>query len=370
MKVIWRGRFFYQVSFISLLLSAAAGVLLPIHASSQGLAGQAATQQIMCDGLVREAEDGALAGSFQTIADSRARGGGAINTPLETGRNPRVHYVDFCFTIETSGKYGMLANAYGPGTQHDSFFIQLNDFSTEDDEFGYVWDTSEGETYIESYVTRWLGPELKTHEQLFFDLERGQQIVRFRIREDGTHLDWLELVLFEAATPVPSPTPLPTATPTAEAPLDPGALFLPMIYEAPDIFPTPTPIPTATPTEPICLDRDQEPNNISRDVGEIPICKNVFVPGTVSLQDDQRDTYLLEHEAAGNLEILLTNIPAGNHLTLTLFDSKGNPVMTNGDETISKRIVISDLPPSSYFVVVYFNAGLSGAQPYTLQVIN
>ena len=182
-----------------------------------------------CGGLVQEAEDGELFGHFVIGNDPAASNGAYIHVPNGTGdgRHDGPSRAEYCFTIATPGTYHLRGRVYGDSGHNDSFFVRVNG----DPIAAYLWDT----TRNTNYATDYLSDRGKANPVVLTLMYPGEQDVTVNLREDGTRLDQLELVLVE---PLPataqmsylrsSPAPFnPTAASASDASLplednDPG----------------------------------------------------------------------------------------------------------------------------------------------------
>ncbi|MEM7799922.1 MAG: hypothetical protein AAF633_12080 [Chloroflexota bacterium] len=364
--------------------------------SPTSTATPAATQSLVCNGLEREAEDGRLFGDFDIVADSNARNGEYVLASASADEsNPTAHGVELCFTVSDPGQYRLLSRAKAGNGNEDSFFVQIN--GEPSDAVGYAWRVPlNSGNFIEDYVSGGVAPYIV--DPVVVELPVGEQVVTVMLRETLTGIDWLRLEKVDS-TPTPTATNTPTATstatpdpgstaeptPTASSTSTPsasptpsvtptiltgpmGPVYLPMVYENPDIFPTATPVPSATPAPQTCLASEREPNNISAQVDDLPICFNQDIQGTLSVGSDIRDFYFIELDQPGSLLATMTGVLPGNQFILALYDGNGVPIYSNGEETLNKNLVARDLPVGFYFVGVYIDRGAGADQPYTLRV--
>ncbi len=142
-----------------------------------------------CGGLVQEAEDGELFGLFTMGQDSAASEGAYIHVPDQSddGRHDGPSRAEYCFTIATPGTYHLRARVYGDSGHADSFFVRVNGSPSR----AYLWDTTRNTSYATDYLSDRGGanPVILTLDT------PGANIVTVNLREDGTRLDQLELVL-------------------------------------------------------------------------------------------------------------------------------------------------------------------------------
>lgn len=144
-----------------------------------------------CGGLVQEAEEGELFGLFTIGHDTAASGGAYIHVPDQSGdgRPDGPSRAEYCFTVATPGTYHLRARVYGDSGHTDSFFVRVNGSP----EGAYLWDT----TRNTSYATDYLSDRGKANPVVLTLDISGSHIVTVNLREDGTRLDQLELVLVE-----------------------------------------------------------------------------------------------------------------------------------------------------------------------------
>ena len=139
------------------------------------------------DGLVREAEEGTLSGSFVIGSDPAANGGqyvyipgyGVNLTPDESQK------MEFSFTVPATGAYRIKAWVYAPDGAHDSFLVRVNDNPAA----GYEWHVLQNTTYAQDYVRDGVGAdpvEIRLNENSTATISVYQ-------REAGTRLDKIEL---------------------------------------------------------------------------------------------------------------------------------------------------------------------------------
>lgn len=138
--------------------------------------------------LSREAENGALSGQMQTVADGAASGGQYVVVPQGSGYSWSLgssSQASYCFTITEASNYRIEGVAYGSAPLSDSFFVTVDGQPTE----GYLWDTPANETYRNDYVSDRNGAD-----PVVVNLSAGEHTITFHHREDGTRLDTVKLV--------------------------------------------------------------------------------------------------------------------------------------------------------------------------------
>ena len=158
---------------------------------------------MVCTGLEREAEEGALSGQFVIGNDAAASGGAYVWIPDGGGNalgGPGETRVDLCFTVTEAGPYQMLGSVYTdqPGGYSDSFFVAVDGGPIG----GYLWDVTNNTQYQPSLVTNRTNDDPLVGEPVEVTLSAGQHIVTVYNREDGTRLDKLELLPSVAASAV------------------------------------------------------------------------------------------------------------------------------------------------------------------------
>ena len=108
----------------------------------------------VCDGLVREAEEGVYFGSFVLGSDIAASGGQYVWVPDGTGDElggPGASRVDLCFTVVDAGAYNLQGYVYTdpPGGNSDSFFVTVDNAPA----VAYLWDIADNTTYAPVLVS-------------------------------------------------------------------------------------------------------------------------------------------------------------------------------------------------------------------------
>ena len=130
-----------------------------------------------CEGLTREAEEGALSGTMQSA-------GSYVHVPDGTGNASSAgnNKVDLCFTVTDPGLYRVSAQVQGIDGSGDSFFVTYSGAS-------YLWDVPQGSGFTADDVSDRGGDN-----PVLFDLGAGEQTISVHLREDGTRLDRMTLV--------------------------------------------------------------------------------------------------------------------------------------------------------------------------------
>jgi hypothetical protein len=139
-------------------------------------------------GLIQEAEDGRLFGSFETMSDSRASGGQYVHVPNGTGKRnegpDEAHKVEYTFNVPETGIYRIKGWVYAANGSDDSFWVKVNGNPSQ----GYLWDVSVNTNYQMDYASDRDGAD-----PVEVMLEAGTNVVTIYLREDGTRLDKIEL---------------------------------------------------------------------------------------------------------------------------------------------------------------------------------
>ncbi len=144
-----------------------------------------------CSGLVQEAENGEIFGLFTIGHDTAASNGAYIHVPDQSGdgRPDGPSRAEYCFIVATPGTYHLRARVYGDSGHTDSFFVRVNDSPAG----AYLWDTTRNTTYATDY----LSDRGRANPVVLTLNTPGENYVTVHLREDGTRLDQLELVLVE-----------------------------------------------------------------------------------------------------------------------------------------------------------------------------
>jgi hypothetical protein len=142
-----------------------------------------------CNAMSYEAEDGDIIG-FQVIKDRQARGGAYVHVPEGNGSAwipNQQHKVSFCFDVRTAGNYQLQTMVHSPDVNSDSFWLSLNGSSP-----GRArWDTAPGAFVPDVAAISGMG------EPATVALAPGRHIIDVLLREDGTGLDSVSLVLVD-----------------------------------------------------------------------------------------------------------------------------------------------------------------------------
>jgi len=177
-----------------------------IHAGAEDFCGDGIDQDcdgidLNCagnDGLVREAEDGTLSGSFVIGSDSAASGGQYVHLPggYSFKLTPEdSQKIEFSFNVSTAGYYRIKTWVYAVDGAHDSFFVRVNDNPTA----GYAWHVLNNTTYAQDYVRDGV---VGTDPVEVWLNENSTARVKVYQREAGTRLDKIELEPVNGTPPV------------------------------------------------------------------------------------------------------------------------------------------------------------------------
>ena len=141
------------------------------------------TSNSSCGGLSQEAEAGTVFGSFAVANDSNASGGKYVAAPRGSGSNysfSTPNRVEYCVHVNQAGKYRVKGWVYATDSNHDSFFVQIDDQPAN----GYLWDTKKNTSYAQYYLyTR------AQRDPIEVNLSAGDHSIVFYLREDDTRLD-------------------------------------------------------------------------------------------------------------------------------------------------------------------------------------
>jgi len=135
--------------------------------------------------LIKEAEEGQHFGSFIIGENPQASGGKFVHVP--NGGNTGTitdDSVRMTFTIEESGTYQIKAWVLALAGEDNSFFVTVNNQPAG----GYLYDTPIGELFVEDYVN-----DRDKQDPVELQLNPGEVVVEFLLREDGGQLDKVEL---------------------------------------------------------------------------------------------------------------------------------------------------------------------------------
>jgi len=138
--------------------------------------------------LVREAEEGVIAGAFEIVNDTTASGGYYIQVPNPTGTRfdgpDDTHKMTYTFNISETGTYRIKGAVHAASGSDDSFWVQVNGEPAD----GYLWDVLQNTSYQKDYVNDRDGAD-----PVEIWLPAGVNTVSVYLREDGTRLDSIEL---------------------------------------------------------------------------------------------------------------------------------------------------------------------------------
>lgn len=127
-----------------------------------------------------EAENGQLIGRFAAQQDADASGGAYVAAEKRVGNTKVFDAADgvmFCFDALEAGEYSFSADVMAPNNGANSFIVRV-DYYDE-----WVWDVEMSKSYEQQKVTDHTGAQVKTQ------LEPGQHVVGFYLRDSGTRLD-------------------------------------------------------------------------------------------------------------------------------------------------------------------------------------
>lgn len=148
-----------------------------------------------CGGLIQEAEEGALRGSFAVEEDPTASGGKYIDSPENTGSywyGPNtLQSAKYCFDVKNAGIYRIDARVFGPDLLSDSFYVRVDDPKS----IAYLWDTHATSGFVSDSVNHRF-----VADPVLLKLPSGLHTVTVYVREDGTKLDTLQLVFTDTYT--------------------------------------------------------------------------------------------------------------------------------------------------------------------------
>ncbi len=148
-----------------------------------------------CAGLIREAEQGDLSGTFTVDTDANASGGQFVHVPDGAGNvwnfggGPRAEY---CFTVAQAGVYRINTRVLANAGNNDSFFVQVDGSPVD----GFLWDVRRSGVFVQDYVS-----DRDAADPVEVSLSAGEHTVSFWLREDGVRLDRIELELTDSEPP-------------------------------------------------------------------------------------------------------------------------------------------------------------------------
>ena len=146
------------------------------------------TSSDTCGALAQEAEDGELFGAFRVKRNSGASGGRYIDTPDGVGHQKSLNSAnraDYCVNVDEPGRYKVRGWVHGARSS-DSFYLGIDDDIRSD-----RWDTPRNSRFEPQDAAR------RKRAPFTFDLSAGEHTLSIYMREDGTRLDKLELVLVD-----------------------------------------------------------------------------------------------------------------------------------------------------------------------------
>ncbi|WP_437475934.1 hypothetical protein WME75_25075 [Sorangium sp. So ce1014] len=151
-----------------------------------GGAGAAGGGGATGDVLKREAEACELTGSFIKVEDELADGGYYVVVPESAGCDD--DRVSCSFKISEAGTYQIKVRvAAGPSESTDnSFLVRVDQAPPPGYQYNFI-----GTDFHLDYVN---DSDAEKGMMLTFALEPGSHLVSFACREDGSRLDWVELV--------------------------------------------------------------------------------------------------------------------------------------------------------------------------------
>ncbi|MFZ0728271.1 MAG: MopE-related protein [Desulfobacterales bacterium] len=149
---------------------------------------------VLVNGLVREAEDGVLSGAFEIGSDAAASGGAYVQVPNGKGTcmywPDERHKITYAFDIPAAGNYRIKCAAHAANGNDDSFWVKVNGSPAG----GYLWDVLQNTGYLEDYVNDRYGAD-----PVEMWLPAGTNSIAIYLRENGTRLDKIELEPVAAA---------------------------------------------------------------------------------------------------------------------------------------------------------------------------
>ena len=131
-----------------------------------------------------EAEDGQVTG-FSTGRDNSASGGEFVYAPDGSGSSwsaSEDNKIEFCLTAPTDGTYELHAGVWADSYTNDSFFVKVDGVN-----YGR-WDTLVNTNYDLDPVG------VTTADPMILDLVAGNHTIEVLLREDGTRIDWVQLI--------------------------------------------------------------------------------------------------------------------------------------------------------------------------------
>ncbi|MEQ8674971.1 MAG: PKD domain-containing protein [Aggregatilineales bacterium] len=140
---------------------------------------------LACGGLVQEAENGILGGTFVVGTDATASGGQYVHAPEGSGsryspNSPSL--VTLCFNVAEAGTYQLRGWVQASDGSSDTFFVTVNGST-------FLWDLPTTASFVQDYMN-----DLGVADPVQVTLPTGNVEIIVRLREDGARLDKLELV--------------------------------------------------------------------------------------------------------------------------------------------------------------------------------
>lgn len=133
------------------------------------------------ESLFQEAESGTLFGDMVAVSDPDASGGQFVHVPGSGLSGNTSDFIEFSVAIETAGNCQVNARVRGSYGQN-SFFAQLDEGPL------YRWDIPNSSQFIEDLVSNRGSGDVTEF------LSVGTHTLRVFVREQGSQLDWIELL--------------------------------------------------------------------------------------------------------------------------------------------------------------------------------
>ncbi len=139
--------------------------------------------------LRMEAEGADLMGNFVVGNDGNASGGQYVHAPDGSGDHWSGSIAStkatFTFHVPENGDYAIKGGVHASHGGNDSFRVAVNGTPSD----GFLWDTQQNTSYATDFVN-----DRGVTSKVTVWLNAGTHTVTVGLREDGTRLDWLELV--------------------------------------------------------------------------------------------------------------------------------------------------------------------------------
>ncbi len=148
------------------------------------------------ESFAQEAEDAPRAAPLRAFADPAAAGGAFVAVPDGTGE-AREGSVEIAIAVPRPGRYALWARVRAPSTSSNSFFVEVNGGER------FIWHApgpADGDIAPDWTWSR-VGQPGRPSPGVY-DLDAGEQRIRFLNRQDGTQLD--RVVLTPDLTTAPS----------------------------------------------------------------------------------------------------------------------------------------------------------------------